>query len=172
MTLSALDGPLVWIDCEVWAWTSHILRFISLIFPFQMTGLDYKKDKIIEIAVLITDKNLELVDETGLHFAIQTSQDILEHMNDWCIKQHGAVSRTGVIVLAKNTDISCCQSGLTQACAESPYPYEVVYASVLKYIKSWIPEERVGVLAGNSVHMDRIFLAEGMPRIVEHLHYR
>ena len=64
------------------------------------------------------------------------------------------------------------QSGLTQECLDSPYTYENVYNSVLAYIKRWIPESKAGVLAGNTVHMDRLFLMEGMPQIIDHLHYR
>ncbi|KAG8888082.1 hypothetical protein FRB98_008419 [Tulasnella sp. 332] len=127
------DGPIVWIDCE-------------------MTGLDYKKDRIIEIAVLITNKDLELVDD-GLEFVIHTDKDVLDNMNEWCVDQHG-------------------KSGLTQACLESPHQYADVSASVLSYVKEWIPQHRAGVLAGSSVHCDKAFLAEGMPDLVEHLHYR
>jgi len=64
------------------------------------------------------------------------------------------------------------QSGLTKACLESSYTLEFVSKTVLDYIKKWIPEPRVGVLAGSSVHADRMFLATEMPDIVDHLHYR
>lgn len=56
-----------------------------------MTGLDYKKDLIIEIAVLITNKDLEVVDE-GVQFVIKTEKAVLESMNEWCVEQHGKVS--------------------------------------------------------------------------------
>ncbi|GBE81295.1 hypothetical protein SCP_0310220 [Sparassis crispa] len=64
-------GPLVWIDCE-------------------MTGLDPRADKILEIAVLITNGNLELVDE-GIEFVIHTDQAVLDRMGEWCTRQHGNV---------------------------------------------------------------------------------
>lgn len=64
------------------------------------------------------------------------------------------------------------QSGLTDACLTSPHTREKVAAEVLKYIKRWIPTQRVGVLAGNSVHADRGFLVEEMPEVVDWLHYR
>ena len=54
----------------------------------------------------------------------------------------------------------------------SPNTTEFVAKSVLDYIKKWIPEPRTAVLAGNSVHVDKTFLAAEMPDIVEHLHYR
>jgi oligoribonuclease len=50
------------------------------------------------------------------------------------------------------------QSGLTEACLKSPYTKEEVSQSVLDYIKKWIPKQRDGVLAGNSVHADRAFV--------------
>ncbi|KAF9451496.1 oligoribonuclease [Macrolepiota fuliginosa MF-IS2] len=126
-------GPLVWIDCE-------------------MTGLNPRKDKILEIAVLITNGNLEVVDD-GIQFIIKTEKETLDQMDEWCTNQHG-------------------QSGLTQSCIDSPYTREVVASEVLKYIKQWIPQPRTGVLAGSSVHADRAFLAEEMPEIVDWLHYR
>jgi len=127
------DGPLVWVDLE-------------------MTGLDPKKDKILEVAVLITNGNLELVDE-GVQFIVRCSKQHLDGMDEWCTKQHG-------------------QSGLTDACLKSPHTSEYVKDQVLAYIKKWVPGTRVGVLAGNSVHVDRVFLSAEWPEIVEHLHYR
>ncbi|KAI0343730.1 ribonuclease H-like protein [Trametopsis cervina] len=126
-------GPLVWIDCE-------------------MTGLTPKKDKILEIAVLISNGNLELVDD-GLQFVIHAEKEQLDCMDEWCTNQHG-------------------KSGLTQACLQSPHSTEFVAKAVLDYITKWIPERRVGVLAGNSVHVDKLFLAEEMPEVVDWLHYR
>jgi len=74
-------------------------------------------------------------------------------MDPWCVKQHG-------------------ESGLTAACLNSPHDLEFVRQEVLSYVKSWIPTERAALLAGNSVHADRAFLAEWMPDLVQHLHYR
>jgi len=62
---------MVWVDCE-------------------MTGLDPNKDKILEIAVLITNGNLDLVDE-GIEFIIRTDKASLDGMDEWCTKQHGQV---------------------------------------------------------------------------------
>ncbi|KAI6168707.1 ribonuclease H-like domain-containing protein [Pisolithus thermaeus] len=126
-------GPIVWVDCE-------------------MTGLDPKKDKLLEIAVLITNGNLELVDD-GLQFVIKTEKSALDNMDEWCKTHHG-------------------QSGLTQACLASPHTRDHVSHEVLQYIKRWVPEQRTGVLAGNSVHVDRMFLTVEMPEVVDWLHYR
>lgn len=127
------DGPLVWIDCE-------------------MTGLDPQKHKIIEIAVIITNGNLEPVDQ-GVNYVIKTDKKDLDMMDAWCVNQHGS-------------------SGLTKACLESPHSHEFVNSSVLAYIKRWIPAPRVGVLAGNSVHADKAFLKVHSPAIIDWLHYR
>ncbi|KAI0741192.1 ribonuclease H-like protein [Earliella scabrosa] len=126
-------GPLVWIDCE-------------------MTGLNPRTDRILEIAVIITNGNLDRVDE-GLSYIIKTDKEVLDKMDEWCRNTHGA-------------------SGLTEACIGSPHTKDFVQQQVLDYIKKWIPKERTGVLAGNSVHMDRAFLVEEMPEVVEWLHYR
>ncbi|TFK74014.1 ribonuclease H-like protein [Pluteus cervinus] len=131
--LNAAAGPLVWIDCE-------------------MTGLNPRTDKLLEIAVLITNGNLQLVDD-GIEYIIQTDKAILDSMDPWCINQHG-------------------KSGLTKACLESPYSREYVCEQVLAYIKKWIPDKRIGILAGSSVHADKGFLVEEMPEIVDWLHYR
>ncbi|KAJ6611279.1 ribonuclease H-like domain-containing protein [Mycena sp. CBHHK59/15] len=131
--LSYADGPVIWVDCE-------------------MTGLDPDKDKILEIAVLITNGNLDLVDD-GVEFIIRTDKASLDGMDEWCTKQHG-------------------RSGLTKACLKSPHSLEDVSKAVLAYIKKWVPQRRTGILAGNSVHADRAFLVKQMPEIVEWLHYR
>ncbi|KAG2043768.1 ribonuclease H-like domain-containing protein [Suillus americanus] len=128
------SGPMVWIDCE-------------------MTGLDPRKDKIMEIAVLITNGDLELVDEQGIQFVVRTDEAVLNSMDEWCRTQHG-------------------KSGLTQACMTSPHTREYVAKVVLEYIKKWVPQKRTAVLAGNSVHADRSFLVEEMPEVIDWLHYR
>lgn len=140
------DGPLVWIDCE-------------------MTGLDPKTDRIIEIAVLITDGNLQLVDDIGCHYVVKTDKYVLDDMGEWCTTQHG-------------------QSGLTKEAIISPHTPQQVASFVLEYIKRWVPEPRIGVLAGNSVHADAMFLRAKGPdsehdsdvgiwdEIIQHLHYR
>ncbi|WVQ99590.1 hypothetical protein IAU59_006726 [Kwoniella sp. CBS 9459] len=127
------DGPLVWVDCE-------------------MTGLDFLNDKIIEIAVIITNGRLEPVDE-GISYIINTPKDVLDSMNEWCVNQHG-------------------KSGLTQACLDSPFTYEQVTQKVLEYIRKWIPERGAGLLAGSTVHADMRFLLIGMPEVMKHLSYR
>ncbi|KAL5531956.1 REX2_1 [Sanghuangporus sanghuang] len=127
------QGPLVWIDLE-------------------MTGLNARSDEIMEIAVLITDENLELLDDS-IQYVVKVDKEKLDNMDEWCTRQHGS-------------------TGLTQACLDSPHTLPFVEDAALEYIRRYIPEKRVGVLAGNSVHVDRMFLAERMPRLLDHLHYR
>ncbi|CAO1631611.1 unnamed protein product [Parajaminaea phylloscopi] len=67
--LTAQDGPLVWIDCE-------------------MTGLNSQTDRIIEIACIVTDGKLQEVDE-GVSYAIRTDKAVLDAMGEWCTRQHG-----------------------------------------------------------------------------------
>jgi len=139
--------------------------------------------------VLITNGNLELVD-AGIEYIIKTDKKHLDglgsislldesqpdtlrrnRMDEWCTNQHGKVrdaSRPPNLYPKKYFN----QSGLTKACLESSYTLEFVSKTVLDYIKKWIPESRVGVLAGSSVHADRMFLAAEMPDIVNYLHYR
>ncbi|ORX35796.1 ribonuclease H-like domain-containing protein [Kockovaella imperatae] len=139
------DGPLVWIDCE-------------------MTGLNYDTDRLLEIAVIITDGRLEPVDE-GIEYIIQTPKEVLDKlsqkpsfnhvdgMDEWCTTTHG-------------------ESGLTQACIDSPHTLEAVSQTVLDYVKRHIPDRGSGLLAGSSVHADLRFLYKYMPDLVKHLSYR
>lgn len=91
-------------------------------------------------------------------------------MDEWCTNQHGSVCPMSMIIA------TCShyglKSGLTQACLTSQHSKEYVANKVLSYIKKWIPQERTGVLAGNSVHADRGFLVEEMPQVTDYLHYR
>ncbi|KAJ3182763.1 hypothetical protein HDU87_008102 [Geranomyces variabilis] len=125
--------PIVWIDLE-------------------MTGLDLGKDQIIEIAVLITDGDLNIVAE-GPEIIIHASKLLLDGMDDWCKQHHGA---SGLI------DASLAATA-TAASAES---------AVLAFLQKHIERPRTAPLGGNSVHVDRMFLHKEMPRLVDFLHYR
>ncbi|CAO3695663.1 unnamed protein product [Umbelopsis ramanniana] len=128
-----IDKPLVWIDCE-------------------MTGLDLAKDHLIEIAVLITNGNLDIVAK-GPELVIHQPKSVMDNMNDWCIEHHGA-------------------SGLTQQVLESTISVQDAEAQVLDFIVKHVPKSGIAQLAGNSVHADKRFLEKEMPKVVEHLHYR
>ncbi|KAL0073320.1 ribonuclease H-like domain-containing protein [Phycomyces blakesleeanus] len=127
-----IKDPLVWIDCE-------------------MTGLDIQKDCLIEIAVLITDGELNVVAE-GPELIIHQPRHVMDSMNEWCIEHHGA-------------------SGLTRSVLESKISTAEAHQRVVSFLKEHIPAG-VAPLAGNSVHADKRFLEKEMPEVVEHLHYR
>lgn len=116
-----------------------------------MTGLDPARERIIEIAVLVTDGQLELVAE-GPNLVIHQSDELLGQMDEWNQSHHGA---SGLIDRVR-------ASTVTEAEAE---------AAVLAFLCAHCPE-RTAPLAGNSIHQDRRFLRRYMPRVDAHLHYR
>ncbi|KAJ3053833.1 Oligoribonuclease, mitochondrial [Rhizophlyctis rosea] len=117
-----------------------------------MTGLDLKQDRIIEIAVIITDGELNVVAE-GPDLIIHQPKELMDNMNDWCIQHHG-------------------QSGLTAAVLKSTITTQEAEEQVLSFVRRYIPNAREGLLAGNSVHVDKQFLQQEMPGLLSHLHYR
>ena len=119
----------------------------------EMTGLDHINDHIIEICCIITDGKLNVVDEEGYESVVHYDRSVLDKMGPWCVEHHG-------------------QSGLTQKVVDSVKTREQVEQELLAYIKKWIPEPRKGVLAGNSVHMDRLFMLREFPAVIDHLFYR
>jgi len=126
------NDRLVWIDCE-------------------MTGLDLESDELVEIAVVVTDYDLNVVDP-GLDIVIKPSASALANMNDFVREMH---TSSGLI--------EELPGGVSTAEAE----YEV-----LEYVLKFIPAEQKAPLAGNSIGTDRAFLARYMPRLDNHLHYR
>ena len=117
----------------------------------EMTGLDIEKDHIIEMACLITDKNLNIVAE-GPELVIHQSDKVLDEMNDWCKTTHS-------------------KSGLTQAVKESQIDLRKAEQQMVEFLKQHVPEKKCP-LAGNSVYMDRMFLNKYMPEFNQYLHYR
>jgi oligoribonuclease len=124
---------LVWIDCE-------------------MTGLDLRRDALIEVAVLVTDADLTLLDD-GLDIVIHTSDDVLETMVPFVRDMHQS-------------------SGLTEQVRASTVTLGEAETAVLDYIKKHVPEPKSSPLCGNSIATDRGFLARDMPELDEYLHYR
>ena len=119
-----------------------------------MTGLNFRRDTILSIACLVTDHTLELLDSEGFEVVIHHDREQLEHMSDWCKVQHG---RSGLTEVAHNSTTTAYQAA----------------DSLLTYIKKMVPEPGVALLAGNSIHADRVFLNEApFTCILEHLHYR
>ncbi len=116
-----------------------------------MTGLDLSIDELVEIAVVITDFELQPVDP-GFQIVIRPSAASLENMNDFVTKMH---EKSGLI-----EEIPL---GVTLEEAE---------AQTLAYIRRFVPVERKAPLAGNTIGTDRMFLAKYMPKIDQWLHYR
>jgi oligoribonuclease len=123
---------LIWIDCE-------------------MTGLSLKNDLLVEIAVLVTDSELNLIGE-GVDVVIHATESQLEGMNDFVREMH---TNSGLI-----TEIP---KGISLAAAE---------AKIIAYLESASTVAGKSPLAGNSVGVDRAFIDRDMPLLSAYLHYR
>ncbi len=129
----ALDEEnLIWIDLE-------------------MTGLDTVNDQIIEIATIVTDKDLQILAE-GPVLAIRQSEELLAGMDDWNRKQHG-------------------ESGLIERVLGSTVDEAEAETRTLDFVRQWVPEGK-SPMCGNSICQDRRFLARCMPRLERYFHYR
>ncbi|MDQ1745252.1 MAG: oligoribonuclease [Pseudonocardiales bacterium] len=117
-----------------------------------MTGLELSRDALIEIAVLVTDSELNVLDE-GLDIVIGCADDVLESMVPFVQQMH---ETSGLTELVRNSTVTLGQ-------AEQ---------QVLDYIKRYIPEPRSAPLCGNSIATDRGFIIRDMPALDAHLHYR
>ncbi|XP_039445655.1 oligoribonuclease isoform X1 [Culex pipiens pallens] len=127
--------------------SQHNLVWIDL----EMTGLNVETDRIIEIACIVTNKNLDVL-ERGPDIVIHEPAQIMEAMNEWCKVNHA-------------------KTGLTQAVADSKVTLAEAEQQVLDFVKRHCPEKACP-LAGNSIYMDRMFLNRYMPRLNDYLHYR
>lgn len=130
--MKVMNDRLVWIDCE-------------------MTGLDLRRDALIEIAVLVTDSELEILDE-GIDLVIKPPEDALEQMSQVVRDMH---TTSGLL--------EALPGGITLAEAED---------RVLEYVRTHVPAVKKAPLCGNSIATDRAFLARDMPALDAHLHYR
>ena len=118
----------------------------------EMTGLDHTSDRIVEIATLITDDNLEIVAE-GPDLVVHQPEDVLAAMDPFVVGMHTS-------------------SGLLDQIRASTVTLEQAGAETLAFIKEHVPGERTVPLCGNSIGTDRRFLAAYLPEIEGHLHYR
>jgi oligoribonuclease len=117
-----------------------------------MTGLELSRDALIEIAVLVTDSELNVLDE-GLDIVIHCADDVLETMVPFVQQMHET-------------------SGLTTLVRESTVTLGEAEQQVLDYIKRFVPEPRSAPLCGNSIATDRGFIIRDMPALDAYLHYR
>jgi oligoribonuclease len=127
-----MNDRLVWIDCE-------------------MTGLDIERDALVEIACLVTDGELALLDD-GVDLVIKPPAEAVDQMVDVVREMHTA---SGLI--------EELAAGVTLAEAQE---------QVLQYVRGHIPEPRKVPLCGNSIATDRAFIARDMPELDGYLHYR
>ncbi|KIW46612.1 uncharacterized protein PV06_02275 [Exophiala oligosperma] len=120
----------------------------------EMTGLDPATDTIMSVSCVLTNSDLVPLDNEGFDAVIQHTPSQLSTMSEWCVRTHGA-------------------SGLTRACIESTTTAPVAARALLQYVRRYVPEPRRALLAGNSVHADKMFLmAPPWNVILDHLHYR
>ncbi|AWB89545.1 oligoribonuclease [Homoserinimonas hongtaonis] len=130
--MASTADRLVWIDCE-------------------MTGLDLENDELVEVAVVITDYDLQIIDP-GFAIVIKPDQSALDNMNDFVRTMH---EKSGLLEEIPN--------GVSLADAEF---------AVNEYILKHVPTAGKAPLAGNTIGTDRAFIAKYMPRVDSHLHYR
>ena len=128
-----MNDRLVWVDCE-------------------MTGLRVRTDKLIEIAALVTDSDLNILGE-GIDVVIHADDEALAAMPDVVVAMHA-------------------KSGLTDRVRESTITLEQAEQMVLEYVREHVPEANTAPLAGNSIATDRGFISRDMPILDAHLHYR
>lgn len=131
--MSAVRDELVWIDCE-------------------MTGLDLKSDRLIEIAVLVTDSELNVLGD-GIDVVIHAEEDALTSMVDVVTQMH-------------------TKSGLIEEVRASTIDLATAETVALDYIRDHVKQAKTAPLAGNSIATDRGFLARDMPKLDDYLHYR
>ena len=130
--LAAKDDRIVWIDLE-------------------MTGLDPDRHVIVEVAALVTDAELNILDE-GIDLVIHASDDELAEMDDFVTNMHDS-------------------SGLSEQIKASTVTLEEAEEAVLEFVEKHCADIRPP-LAGNSIATDRTFIRAYMPRLDERLHYR
>ena len=130
-TLQSRDN-LIWIDLE-------------------MTGLNPDKEKIIEIATLVTDSDLNIIAE-GPNLIISQPKEILDAMDEWNINQHGL-------------------SGLTEEVSNSNITEQVAEIETFDFVSKYV-SENTSPMCGNTVSHDRRFLSKYMPRLEAYFNYR
>ncbi len=126
------DNHLVWLDME-------------------MTGLDPERDRIIELAIVVTDGNLETVAESPV-WVVHQPEPVLDAMDDWNKGTHG-------------------KSGLIERVRASVLDEAAVEAAALAFVREYVPQ-RISPMCGNSIGQDRRFMVRYMPALEAWFHYR
>lgn len=130
--MSFSDQNLIWIDLE-------------------MTGLDPETHKIIEIASIVTDSQLNILAE-GPVLTVHQPESELQKMDDWCTNTH-------------------TNSGLVERVRQSSVNEDDAVAQTIAFLEQWVPAGK-SPICGNSIGQDRRFLYKHMPRLEEYFHYR
>ena len=126
------ENNLIWLDLE-------------------MTGLDLATDRIIEMAVVVTDSNLNMLAESPV-LTLHQDEELMESMDEWCTKQHG-------------------KSGLTKRVKHSEMGEAEAENIMLEFISQWSPQG-TSPMCGNTIHQDRRFLDKYMSKFESYFHYR
>ena len=126
------ESNLIWVDME-------------------MTGLDPDRDRVLEIATVVTDSRLETLAE-GPVIAIHQPDEVLAAMDEWNTRQHG-------------------ESGLTARVRASGVDESAAAQRTLDFLGQWVPA-RSSPMCGNSICQDRRFMARHLPRLEAFFHYR
>lgn len=117
----------------------------------EMTGLSPDTDRIIEVALVVTDGNLEIVEEAPV-LVVHQPDSVLDGMDNWNKSTHG-------------------KSGLIDRVKASVLDESVVQAQMLEFLKQHVPA-KTSPMCGNSICQDRRFLARWMPQLEDYFHYR
>ena len=117
----------------------------------EMSGLNPNTCRILEIAVIVTDKNLDPLDE-GKEFVLKQADYFLDKMDDWNQTTHK-------------------KSGLIEKVKQSSFSENIVEETLIKYLETFVPA-KVSPLCGNSIHQDRRFLRLYMPKLDAYFSYR
>ena len=139
MSVPEPSGPLS-LGADALAW-----------IDLEMTGLDTANHTIVEIAVLMTNSNLEVIDD-GIDLVIHATPDELAKMDDFVRTMH---TKSGLLPQIENSTLSLADAG----------------AQVLEYLRARVTE-RSAPLCGNSIGVDRRFLDRYLPEVDQYLHYR
>ncbi len=130
--MSFNENNLVWVDLE-------------------MTGLEPRHDKVLEIASIVTDSELNILAE-GPEIAIYQPDEVLDNMDEWCVRQHG-------------------MSGLTERCRKSTVSEQEASEQTINFLKDYVPAGK-SPMCGNSICQDRRFMHVHMLSLEEFFHYR
>lgn len=130
---ASADDRLVWIDLE-------------------MTGLDVERHRIVEVAVLVTDAQLEILAD-GLDLVVHQPPEVMAEMDDFVRKMH---TKSGLLGEIERSSLTLDDAG-TQA---------------VEYIRQFVPEAATAPMCGNSIGVDRRFLDRYLPDLDRYLHYR